>query len=214
MRRLAAATLLCIGSLGLTASQAAAKDIYPFYGPLEVRIVGANGDVRAFIALSREDTQGAAELVNQITGAMNWPAEPIEEAATTLPHYRIGISHLAMNYPTMPWARMSETDFIYYPGGDGASFLMVEFSQGDATLQERWLEPAPLVSAMIQRHLKGLAPIGSGAAETEGAATPPWGLIVGAALLAGLSILFVEDRRRWELGEDGRSAGKGTDRRS
>ena len=206
--------MVCIGSLALTTRPVAAKDIYPFYGPLEIRIVGAHGEARAFIALAPEDTHGASELVKQITGAMQGPAQPIEEAAATLPHYRIGISHMAVSYPTMPWAQRSETTFIYYPGGDGASFLMVEFSQSDTALQERWVEPAPAVTAMIQRHLKGLAPIGSGAPEVEGASTPPWRLIVGAVLMTGLSILFIEDRRRWRLGADRRSAGKGTDRHS
>ena len=177
----------------------AAKDTYPFYGPLEVRIVGANGEMRAFIALSREDTQGASALVKQVTSAMQGPAGPIEEAAPTLPHYRIGISHMAVSYPTRPWARMPETDFIYYPGDDGVSFLMVAYGRNDATLQQRWIAPAPTVSAMIQRHLKGLAPIGSGVPSVAGATTPPWELIIGAALLAGLSVLFVEDRRRWRL---------------
>ena len=214
MRRLVAATVLCIGSLVLVASPAAAGDIDPFYGPLEVRIVGANGEMRDFIALSREDTQGASVLVKQITSALPGPPQPIEEVAATLPHYRIGISHMAMSYPTMPSARKSATTFIYYPGGDGASFLMVEFGQADAVLQDRWVAPAPAVSAMIRRHLKGLAPIGTGAAEAESPSPPPWGLIAGAVLLAGLSLLFLEDRRRWRRGADRRSAGKGTDRRS
>ncbi len=197
MRRVFAALLLSVGALALTASPAAAEASYPFYGPLEVRIVGANGEMRAFIALSREDRQGASALVRQITSAMQGPAGPIEEAGPTLPRYRIGIRHLAVSYPTMPWARMPQTEFIYYPGGGGVSFLMVEFSREDATLQQRWIAPAPTVSAMIQRHLKGLAPIGSGVPSAEGASTPPWELVIGAIVLAAVSVLFLEDRRRW-----------------
>lgn len=197
MRRLLAAALLSVGSLVLTANPAAAKDSAPFYGPLEVRIVGANGQIQTFIARSQEDAQGADELVKQISGGMHEPAGPIEEAAMTLPHYRVGITHLAVSYPTMPWARMPETEFIYYPGGDGSSFLMVEFSPENAVLQERWIEPAPAVKAMLQRHLNGLPPIGSGLPSVEPASSPPWGVALGVVLLAALSMLFFEDRRRW-----------------
>ncbi len=58
-RRCGWATLLAIGLAGLTTVPAAASDISPFFGPLEVRIFGANGDLRDFIARSAEDRRGA-----------------------------------------------------------------------------------------------------------------------------------------------------------
>lgn len=204
--------MLATGSLALTASPAAAKDIYAFFGPLEIRIIGA-GDVRDFVAMSPEDRLGAAALVKQISGAMQTPAQPIEEAAATLPHYRLGVGHLAMDYVTTPWARMSETSFVYYPGGHGSSFLMVEFSPDNAALEERWIVPSPEVRAMLDRHIQGLAPIGMDSA-SPGAPTASWGILVGAVLLAGFTWMLFEDRRRWRVAGAKRSAGKGTDRRS
>jgi hypothetical protein len=65
---------------------------------------------------------------------------------------------------------------------------------------------------MIDYHARGLAPIGIEAGATGASAS--WGIAVGAALLAGLTLLLIEDRRRWRRGGMGRSAGKGTDRRS
>ena len=212
-RRCGSALLLAIGLAGLTAVPAAAKDTYAFFGPLEIRIFGANGDLRDFIALSAKDRRGATALVNEIAGAMQGPAQPMDAAAPALPHYRIGVSHLGLTYVTSPWARTSETSFIYYPGDAGSGYLIVEFSQGDAALQERWMQLSPEVAALLQGHLQGLSPIGIEPAASS-AATEPWGIAIGAILLAALSLMLVEDRRRWRLSEEGRSAGKGTDRRS
>lgn len=212
-RRLAAGGLLAIGLASLTAVPAAAKDTYPFFGPLEIRIAGANGDLRDFIALSAEDRRGANLLVAQLAGAMQERSQPVERAAAGLPHYEIGVSHLGMTYVTTPWARMSETSFRYYPGGEGPSYLLVRFSQGNAIVEERWLIPSRAVTAMIDQHARGLAPIGAEAG-TSGGGWGTWGIALGAALLAGLTLALIEDRRRWRRGGEGRSAGKGTDRRS
>jgi hypothetical protein len=211
-RRLAAAGLLAIGLAALTAVPAAAKDTYPLFGPLEIRIVGANGDLRDFVALSAEDRRGASLLVAQLTSAMQGASQPVESAAAGLPHYEIGVSHLGMTYVTTPWARMTETSFLYYPGGEGPTYVLVRFSQGNSATVERWLIPSRAVAAMIDQHARGLGPIGTEAGATGGSAS--WGIAVGAALLAGLTLILIEDRRRWRRGGVERSAGKGTDRRS
>jgi len=160
--------------------------------------MGANGDLRAFIALSPDDSSGARALVKQISGAMQAPAEAIQEAATTLPHYEIQVTHLAVVPVTLPWARQSETRFVYYPGTPGSiKFLMVEFSSDD-TLQDRWVVPSTQVAAMLDRHLQGLLPMGTDLTPVESAGSPPWGLWVAAIVIIGLTLLFIEDRRRWQ----------------
>jgi len=211
-RRFAAGTLLALGLASLTATPAVAKDTYAFFGPLEIQILGANGDLHAFIALSPADRRGANLLVEQLTTAMQGDAQPIESAAAALPHYQIGV-HFGVTYVATPWARMSETSFGYYPGGEGPTYLLVRFRQDNAAAEARWLIPSPAVAAMIDQHARGLAPIGSEPA-TGGRDSAAWGIAVGAALLAGLSLMLIEDRRRWLRGGRGRSAGKGTDRRS
>jgi hypothetical protein len=134
-RRLAAAGLLAIGLAPLTALPAAAKDTYPFFGPLEIRIVGANGDLRDFVALSAEDRRGASLLVAQLSSAMHEASQPVERAAAGLPHYEIGVSHLGMTYVTTPWARMTETRFLYYPGGEGPTYC---WSASVRAIRRRW----------------------------------------------------------------------------
>jgi len=186
---------MAIGLAGLAAVSAAASNSYPSSGPLEIRIFGANGDVRDFLARSAEDRRGAIALVNQIAGAIQGQAQPIEEAAVMLPHYRIGVSHLGLTYLTTPWARGSETSLIYFPGGQGASFLVVEFGQGRAALDQRWILPDPEVAALLQRHVQGLVPIGLQPASRI-TATAPW-TVLGVLLLAGISLRLFDDRRRW-----------------
>jgi hypothetical protein len=194
---------------------AAAKDTYPFFGPLEIRITGANGALREFIALSRDDTTGASALVKQIVGAMQAQAAPTVQASSTLPHYRIDLSHLAMTPVTLPWARRSETRFIYYPGEAGsARFLMVEFSSDTTGLQDRWIVPSSQVAAMLDRHLQGLPPMGGDLVAPAEFSTSSWGVTVAALVLIGLTLLLIEDRRRWRSSGE-RSAGKrGRNRRS
>jgi hypothetical protein len=161
-----------------------------------VRIFGANGDLRDFIARSAEDRRAAAALVDQIAGTIEGPAKPIEEAAIMLPHYRIGVSHLALSYVTTPWARMSETSLIYFPSERGTSFLVIAFARGDAVLEQRWIATSPDVAALLQRHLQGLPPIGM-EPPPRGTASEPWNLALGATLLAGLSLILLPDHRRW-----------------
>jgi hypothetical protein len=91
--------------------------------------------------------------------------------------------------------------------------MVVEFSQGQAALEQRWILPAPEVAALLERHLQGLRPIGLGPA-ARGAATAPWNMALGAVLLAGISLRLFVDRRRSVPSERRRSAGKGTDQRS
>jgi hypothetical protein len=204
---------MAIGLAGVTAVPAAANDTFPSRGPLEIRISGANGGVRDFLARSADDRRGASALINQIADAIEGPADAIEESAVMLPHYRIEVSHLGPAYVTAPWARRSDVSFIYLPGGQDASFMVVEFTQGQAARDQRWILPAPEVAALLQRHLRGLRPIGLETA-VRATTTPPWNVAVGALLLAGISLRLMDDRRRWRLRERGRSAGKGTDRRS
>lgn len=194
-RRCGAAILLALGLAAVTAVPAAAKDTYAFYGPLEIRIVGAHGELRDFVALSTADRRGAAALVRQLAGAMQGPALPID-GPPALPHYRIGVSHLGLTYVTTPWARLSDTSFIYFPGDPSSSFLLVEFRQGDAALQQRWIEPSPEVAALFARHLQGMSPIGTEASATTTAADP-WGIAIGALVVAVLGMMLVEDRGRW-----------------
>ena len=201
--------LLAVGLLWLAALPAAASAIDPYQGPLEIRIFGANGVARDFIARSPEDRRGAVALVNQIDGAIQGPTQAIEESAVMLPHYRIGVSHLGPTYVTTPWARLSETSFIYFPGLQANNFMVVEFTQGRAALEQRWILPAPEVAALLERHLLGLPPIGS-EVSSEAADSPPWGMAIGVVLLAALGAMLVEDRRRWPVSAKKRSAGKGT----
>jgi hypothetical protein len=206
---------MAIGLAGLAAvPAAAASDIYLASGPLEIRIFGANGEVRDFLPRSAEDRRGASALVSQIAGAIEGQAQPIAEAAVMLPHYRIGVSRLGPTYVTSPWARTSETSLIYFPGGHAPSFLVVEFGHGGASLDQRWILPDPEVAALLQRHLRGLLPIGLLAPPGPGTARGSWSMALGVLLLAGISVRLFGDRRRWGLGERRRSAGKGTHRRS
>jgi hypothetical protein len=213
-RRFLAAILMAFGFATVTAVPASARDF--FTSSLEIRISGANQESRDFIAVASEDRRGADELLRQIGGAMHGPAHFIEEAAATLPHYRVALIQLAFGSFATFWPRTPGLTFVYYPGGAGASFLMVEYSEGNTALEDRWIEPAPAVKTMFQRHLQGLRPI-SLALQTEaadrGAVTAPWGVAVGAVLLAALATMLFEDRRRWEMSLK-RSAGRGTNRRS
>jgi hypothetical protein len=210
-RRCGCAAVLAIGLAGLTAAPAAAGDTH--LGLLEIRIFGANGAVRDFLARSAEDRRGAAALVNQIDGAIEGPAQAIQDSAIMLPHYRIDVSQLGPSYVTSPWARLSEVNFIYLPGGQANSFMVVEFTQGPAALEQRWILPDPEVAAFLERHLQGLRPIGLEPALRD--ATPaPWNIALGVVFLAAIGIRLFDDRRRWSIREKGRSTGKGTDRRS
>ena len=192
----------------MTAVPAAAKDTYAFYGPLEIRIVGANGAMTDFVALSTADRRGASALVKELAGAIQRPALP-SDGPRAMPYYRIGVSHLGLTSVTMPWARLSDTSFIYSPGDASRSFLLVEFRQGDAALQQRWIEPSTEVASLLARHLHGLTAIGT-QTPAHTATTDPWGIAIGAMVLAVLGLMLVEDRRRWRRGGEGRSAGKGT----
>jgi hypothetical protein len=204
---------MAIGLAGLTAGPAAAGDRSASAGPLEIRIFGANGAVRDFVARSAPDQRGALSLVNQIGGAIEGPAQAIEESAVMLPHYRIDVSRLGPSYVTAPWVRVLETSFIYFPGGTDNSFMVVEFTNGHAALEQRWILPDPDVAALLDRHLEGLPPIGLGPPFRD-AANPSWNLALGALMLAAIGVRLFADRRRWRLLEQRRSAGKGTDRRS
>ena len=181
----------------LTVQPVAASDGAVLSGPLEIRIIGANG-LRTFVALSPEDRRGAAALLNQVGGALEGPAQPIEEAAAMLPHYRVVVRRLPPSYLTGSWPRPTETSFIYYTGVEGTSFLMVEFSQSDAALEDRWMLPSPEVSALLERHLKGLLPIGT-EPSAESTSAPPWGMAIGVVLLAAFGAMLFEERRRWSL---------------
>jgi len=204
---------MAIGLAGLTAVPAAATDRFNDSGPLEIRIFGANGAVRDFLPRSGEDLTASAALVSQIDSAIEGPAQAIEESAVILPHYRIEVSHLGPAYVTNPWARLAETTFIYFPGGHDNSFMVVEFAQGRASLEQRWILPDPEVAALVDRHLQGLRPIGLEQA-VRSTANAPWNMALGAALLAAIGLRLFADRRRWRLGHKERSAGKGTDQRS
>ena len=213
-RRFGLGMFLAMAIVLVTAHPAAAKDTYPFFGPLEITILGANGDLREFVALSAEDRSAATDLVREVVGAIQAPAQSNAGAAGTLPHYRIGISHFAGASNTMPWARVPATEFIYYPGGQGsAGFLMVEFSPSDAALQERWVEPSPVVAAMLNRHMQGLLPMAS---EPMGAgtSTAPWGIGLAGLLLIGLTLVLFEDRRRWRRTGGEGAPERGRNRRS
>lgn len=204
---------MAIGLAGLTPVPAGASVSDLHRGPLEIRIFGANGAVRDFLARSAADRLGADALLIQIDGAIQGQVQPIDEAAVMLPHYRIEVSHLGPTYVTAPWDRLSQTSFIYFPAANAASFMVVEFAQGQSALDQRWILPAPEVAALLERHLQGLRPIGLEPA-AQATTTAPWNLAVGAVLLAAISLRLFDDRRRWQLREKGRSAGKGTDRRS
>ena len=204
---------MAIGLAGLTAVPAGATGRNLQWGPMEIRILGANGAVRDFLARSAEDRLGADALINQIDGAIQGQVQPIDEAAVMLPHYRIEVGHLGPTYVTAPWDRLSQTSFIYFPAANAASFMVVEFARGQSALDQRWILPAPEVAALLERHLQGLRPIGLEPA-AQSTTTAPWNIAAGAALLGAISLRLFADRRRWQLSEEGRSAGKGTDRRS
>ena len=192
---------MAIGLAGLAAVPATASDTYPSSGPMEIRIFGANGEVRDFLPRSAEDRRGATTLVSQIAGAIQGQAQPIDEAAVMLPHYRIGVSHLGLTYVTSPWSRTSETSLIYFPGGQAASFLVVEFGHGRAALDQRWILPDPEVAALLERHLQGLAPIGLSGPAARDSARGSWSTGIGVLLLAGIMLRLFEDRRRWSRRE-------------
>lgn len=193
-RRFGSAILLTLGYVALRGVPAIAADTYPVSGPLEVRIFGAQGAVRDFIVVSAQDRHAARALVDQVTGALQGPSHPIEDAAATFPHYRIGLSRLGPTFVTDPWLRTSETRFIYYLGPQDTSFLVIQFSRGAAALEQRWILASPEVTSLLQRHLRGLMPIGL-VPTTGGGGSEPWGMAFGALLLTSLGLLLFEDRR-------------------
>jgi hypothetical protein len=195
-RRFGSAILLPLAYAALTAVPAVAADTNPVSGPLEVRIFGAKGAVRDFIVASAQDRHAATALVGQVAGVLQGPSQPIEDAAATFPHYQIGLSRLGPTFVTDPWVRTSETRFIYYPGPQDTSFLVIQFSRGAAALEQRWVLASPEVTSLVQRHLRGLVPIGDRPA-SGAAASEPWGLAFGALLLGGFGALLFEDRRRF-----------------
>jgi hypothetical protein len=203
---------MAIGLAGLAAAPAAATDRFPDQGPLEIRIFGANGSVRDFLPRSGEDLSASAALVSQIDSAIEGPAQAIEESAVMLPHYRIEVSQLGPAYVTNPWARLVETTFIYFPGGRDNSFMVVQFAQGRASLEQRWILPNPEVASLVDRHLQGLRPIGL-EAPLPGTTSVPWSYPLGALAIVAIGMRLFSDRRRWR-GRKERSAGKGTDQRS
>jgi len=204
---------MALGLAGLTAVPAAATDFFPDRGPLEIRIFGADGAVRDFQARSLDDQRASVALVTQLDSATEGPPQAIEESAVMLPHYRIEVSHLGPAFVTAPWARLLETTFIYFPGGRNNSFMVVEFAHGRASLEQRWILPDAEVAALLDRHLRGLSPIGL---EPPVRDTPsgPWTNALGAVLLAALGLRLFADPRRWRLDWKDRTAGKGTDQRS
>ncbi len=204
---------MALGLAGLTAVPAAATDHFPDLGPLEIRIFGADGAVRDFQARSLDDQRASVALVTQLDSATEGPPQAIEESAVMLPHYRIEVSHLGPAFVTAPWARLLETTFIYFPGGRNNSFMVVEFAHGRASLEQRWILPDAEVAALLDRHLRGLSPIGL---EPPVRDTPsgPWTNALGAVLLAALGLRLFADPRRWRLDWKDRTAGKGTDQRS
>jgi hypothetical protein len=111
------------------------------------------------------------------------------------------VSHLGLTYVTSPWARTSETSLIYFPSEHGASFLVIEFGQGPAALEQRWILPDPDVAALLARHLQGLVPIGLSGPAARGTPGGSWSTLLGVLLLAGISLRLIEDRRRWGLRE-------------
>lgn len=185
---------------------AAARDF--FAGPLQIRIVGANGESRGFLAVSDADRQAALALVKELTTKLRAPAQPIEEAAATLPHYQLKLGQLGFNYVEL-LPLTADTTMIYYPGGDGQSFLMLDSRGRTPATDEWWIEPSPAITGMIDRHLDGLLPIGA-PASSAGTSTAPWGVLIGAVLLAGLTLVLWEDRRRWLRRNGGSAAPKGT----
>ena len=204
---------MAFGLAGLTAVPATAMDHFSDLGPLEIRILGANGAVRDFQARSTEDQRASVALLNQIDSATQGPPQAIEESAVMLPHYRVEVSHLGRAFVTAPWARLLETTFIYFPGGRTNSFIVVEFANGRASLEQRWILPDPEVAALFDRHFRGLRPIGLDPPIPD---TPsaPWTSALGAVMLAALGLRLFADPRRGHPGQKGRSAGKGTDQRS
>jgi hypothetical protein len=208
VRRFVASAVLALALAVATLIPAAAKDTYALFGPLEVQIAGADGDLRQFMALSADDRRAAAALVAQLAGAIQGGGQAIDPTPPPLPHYWIGVSHMGLNYPTMPWSSTPHTRFVYYPGGDGKSFLVAEFSQPDGVVEARSIQPSPDVAAMIQRHLEGLAPIDSEGPAMNGGTTP-WAIALGAVLLLIVTAMLAEDRRRWRRGGNGAPA-KGT----
>ncbi len=188
-------------ALGAMAVPAAARDTYALSGPVEIRLVGAAGQARDFLVVASDDRRAASTLLEQVRAhGLQPPAEPIAEMAWSLPHYRLGIGQLGYNDGVI-WPRLPETTFVYYPGGAGKSFLMLDSNGRNLATDGWWLETSPDVAAMLRRHLDGLSPIGLVDVIPPTYVTPPWGLVVGGIVLSGLSLMLIEDRRRWRAKE-------------
>jgi hypothetical protein len=187
----------------LWATPAAAQDSSARSAPLEIRISGANG-VHDFLVRSPDDRRGAAALLTQLTATVG-ASLASEASGPILPRYHIGIGRLNFNSMIVPWQAASETRFTYYPGRPGHDFLLVAFARADVQ-EERWIPPAPEVTAMLARHVDGLSPIG-GPASDYSSTVPGWTATAGIGLLGALAVLLLESRRRrWGLGNG--SAGK------
>jgi hypothetical protein len=191
--RFAAASIFAVALLALSAAPAAARETLD--GPIVIQIVGANGQVRDFLAESAQDDRAVLALIQKLSGNLKPPADAIAQAAFSLPHYEIGIGQFAYVTVMRP---VPATTLIYYPGGEGQSFLMLE-SGGRNASDGSWFEPTPEIASLLQRHLQGLPPIGAPGAGGP-ATTPPWELIAGSMVLATLALILWEDRRRWRRG--------------
>ena len=64
LARVVAAIPIAIGLSSLASLPALARDY--FSGPLEIRIIGADDEIRDFMAVSSEDRLAASELLRQI----------------------------------------------------------------------------------------------------------------------------------------------------
>ena len=195
MRRAFLRCLFAVGAaLGLLAglpTTGLARDNYVLTGQIEIRIVGANGQARDFLAISPTDRQGASTLIDWLASA------PSSERTGTdllagLPHYRLGIGRLGYGGGTTVWPRLPETTLAYYVGDSHHAFAVLDGAQFRA---DSAVELPADVTAMIDGHLDGLPPLN--AEIGSGVSTAPWGMVLGAFLLALLVVVVWEDRRRW-----------------
>lgn len=207
--RVGLASVFAAMLLSATVIPAAARESYWLANPIEIRMVGAEGQARDFVVVSPQDRKAAAALLTQLSQDLQAPAEPITETATTRPHYRIGLERRRMTFVPV-WPNVPPTNLVYYDGGSASSFLMLDSPAHNEANDGWWVQPLPEVSALLHRHLQGLPPMAASPASVE-TPTPPWEIGLATVILSGLILALLEDRRQWSgARKRGSASPKGT----
>ncbi|MHB8510079.1 MAG: hypothetical protein ACYDGR_15800 [Candidatus Dormibacteria bacterium] len=164
-----------------------------FYAPLTIGLVGLGG-VRSFDASGGMDGQAAWELVQQIQISAAGNSSP-RPAPNLHDYYEITFHQGSATPNRLPWYGTPTSQFFFYPGtGSTPDHLRLHMARISEPLRDTWLLAMPSLSAMLGRHVQGLAPVRG----THPAGSVSW-LSLGLIPPLVLGALWVFRRRspRW-----------------